>query len=221
MNPDCAVIAFVKFPHRGKVKTRLAKTTGEQFAAEFYKICAERIFSELLKLDAKEFTVFIYCSDKDDIELVSDWLENTFLVKPQINGNLGERMSVSFKDVFNEGYKKALIIGTDLPDLSADIINLAASKLSDYDFVVGPSSDGGYYLLGMRYFVPELFEEIEWSSPSVLESTIKKINALNKSFLLLDEKTDIDTENDLNNWMKSCNDTGNPVFRFLENLYRK
>ncbi len=221
MNASCAVIVFTKYPNKGNVKTRLAKTTGDQFATEFYKLCAEKIFSEMLKLDSDKFKTIIFCSDKDEIELFSDWLNGEFNVKPQTGNSLGERMSAAFKDVFNGGFSHAIIIGTDQPDISAKVIEQVNSKLLNYDFVIGPSADGGYYLLGMKNLLPEVFDGIEWSSSSVLNSTIEKVNALTKTHFLLDEKIDIDTEEDLNLWMKRCKDNTNPVYRFVENLYKK
>jgi len=215
MRPDYALIMFAKFPENGKVKTRLAKGAGENFATGFYRVCAEYTFSEAVKLKSARFKLFVYCFSESDLKNVAEWAGGEFDVRAQAGENLGERMKNSFKDVFSEEFKKAIIIGTDLPDISAELINTASSKLDVYDFVIGPSCDGGYYLLGMKDFTPELFFNIEWSSSSVLTSTFRKISILKKNYYLLDEKKDVDSVQDLKDWLHHSKDIDHPVYRFL------
>jgi rSAM/selenodomain-associated transferase 1 len=217
MSADCAVIIFAKYPQKGNVKTRLAKDRGEDFATEFYRTCAEHFFSEVLKLNNKIFTPIIFCYGKTEVEMVSGWTGKEFMVKPQIHGELGDRMSASFREIFSKDFSKAVIIGTDVPDINSNLINAAAAKLDEHDIVIGPSSDGGYYLLGMKRLLPEIFKDIEWSTSLVLQKTLDKIRLLNLTVGLLDELIDIDTEHDLNNWMNSCIDLNNPVYKFVLN----
>jgi rSAM/selenodomain-associated transferase 1 len=220
MNSVCAVIIFAKAPEKGKVKTRLAQDTGEEFAAEFYKLCAEHTFSEILKLKSNNFTPFIYCSNESEIENVSNWAGQEFVVKPQVDSNLGERMKKSFDEIFSIGFTKAIIIGTDLPDVSKKMIESAASKLDEYDLVIGPATDGGYYLLGIKNLIPNIFDSIEWSTSKVLNTTMEKINSSGLKSYMLEEKIDIDTEKDLENWMRKCEDSENPVYIFVDKLYK-
>jgi rSAM/selenodomain-associated transferase 1 len=220
MRADCAVIVFVKFPQKGKVKTRLAKDMGTNFATEFYRICAEHILSEIEKLQKENFTSHIYCYSDSEVEMVSGWVGKEFIVKPQISGDLGERMTMSFNEVFNEGFSKALIIGTDIPDINSDTINDAASKLDENDFVIGPSPDGGYYLLGMNKPITEIFHDLNWSTSFVLQNTLDKIKSLELKVDLLNELVDVDTKNDLSNWMKTCNDLNNPVYKYVSDYYK-
>jgi rSAM/selenodomain-associated transferase 1 len=215
MRADFAIIIFVKFPQEGKVKTRLAKDKGAYFATEFYRICAEHILSEIKKLNKNNFASYIYCYSNSEVEMVSGWIGREFIVKPQIDGDLGERMSKSFNEVFNEGFSKVLIIGTDVPDINSDLINNAASKLDENDFVIGPSSDGGYYLLGMNSLNTEIFHDLNWSTSFVLKNTLDKINSLKLKTNLLEELIDVDTKKDLNSWMKLCNDLNNPIYKFV------
>jgi rSAM/selenodomain-associated transferase 1 len=219
MSADCAVIIFAKFPQKGKVKTRLAKDKGEDFATEFYRICAENIFSEVLKLSKSIFTPIIFCYGKSEVEMVSGWAGKEFIVEPQIDGELGVRMSASFRKIFSKDFSKAVIIGTDVPDINSNLINAAAAKLDEHDIVIGPSYDGGYYLLGMKRLLPEIFKDIEWSTSLVLQKTLDKIKSLNLKVELLDELIDIDTEQELNNWMNSSIDLSNPVYKFVSNYH--
>lgn len=215
MRADCAIIVFVKFPQKGKVKTRLAKDKGAYFATEFYRICAEHILSEIKKLNKDNFTSYIYCYSNSEVEMVSGWIGKEFIVKPQIDGDLGQRMSKSFNELFNEGFSKVLIIGTDVPDINSNLINNAALKLDENDIVIGPSSDGGYYLLGMNSLNTEIFHDLNWSTSLVLKNTLDKINSLKLKADLLEELIDVDTNNDLNSWMKLCNDLNNPIYKFV------
>jgi len=220
MRADCAIIVFVKFPQKGKVKTRLAKDMGEYFATEFYRICAEHILSEIKKLKKDNFTPYIYCHSNSEVEIVSGWVGKEFIVRAQIDGDLGERMFRSFKEVFHQGFSKALIIGTDIPDITSDLINGAALKLDENDFVVGPSSDGGYYLLGMNKPITEIFLDLNWSTSLVLKYTLDKIKSLKLKAGLLDELIDVDTKNDLSNWMKICNNLNNPIYKYVSDYYK-
>jgi glycosyltransferase A (GT-A) superfamily protein (DUF2064 family) len=94
-----------------------------------------------------------------------------------------------------------VIIGTDCPDLNASVIMNAYVYLEDHDIVIGPASDGGYYLLGMKKLHPRLFEKIDWSTGKVLAQTLKICESSNLSTFLLPELSDIDDENDLKKYM--------------------
>jgi glycosyltransferase A (GT-A) superfamily protein (DUF2064 family) len=123
----------------------------------------------------------------------------------------------AFNTVFTKGYKKVIIIGTDAPDISMNIIQNAISVLDNYSAVIGPSSDGGYYLLGFKSKLIDLFSGIEWSTNSVLDNTIEKLNNLKVKYFMLDELTDIDTLEDLQYWLKYYKgDAAHPIKIFLE-----
>ncbi|MGI8601238.1 MAG: TIGR04282 family arsenosugar biosynthesis glycosyltransferase [Chitinophagaceae bacterium] len=190
MQQDILII-FYKNLVRGKVKTRLAATIGVDNAFDIYKAMVEEVhfLSQKIKIDR-----IIYYSDhitKDDI-----W-NNEYKKELQRGANLGEKMMNAFKDVFQMGYSKAVVIGTDCPSLTEDIINDAFNKLNNNDIVIGPAFDGGYYLLGMKILHTSLFQNIEWSTSQVLEQTTAKMNSHNLSYSLLQELHDIDEEKDL------------------------
>jgi rSAM/selenodomain-associated transferase 1 len=194
------LIVFIKQPQKGKVKTRLAQTLGDDFALAFYKACAEHTFSVIDELNASEHTIFIFYSGVDKRK-ITGWVNRDFIFKRQKGNDLGERMMNSFEEVFKHGVKNAVIIGSDIPGISLKIINSAFIALENSDIVIGPSKDGGYYLLGMKKINKNIFEGINWSSEKVFSQTMFKLEQKFK-IKVLKELIDIDTENDLDEWMK-------------------
>lgn len=202
---DTSVILFVKYPLEAKVKTRLAETIGNKKAVNIYSLLAENVVRNIQRL--KNTYNYIFYSEESEKEKIKNWIKGSFFYSPQKGNGLGARMSNAFKLVFGHGAEKALIIGTDIPDLSTEIINDAIKKLHEYDVVIGPSPDGGYYLLGMKKFTPELFENITYSTNTVFEDTIKKIKDKKQSYTTLETLEDIDTESELTNWLNGSKET--------------
>lgn len=198
---SASIILFVKYPVEGKVKTRLGETTGNKKAAEIYSLLAENIIGNVKRL--KNTYNYIFYSDDSEKDKIKSWIKGSCFYAPQKGNGLGERMSNAFKLVFGHGAKKALIIGTDIPNLSTEIIEQAITKLDEFDIVIGPSPDGGYYLLGMKKFIPGLFKDITYSTSSVFVETIRKTEDMNLTHYILDEKADIDTEKELKNWLQN------------------
>jgi rSAM/selenodomain-associated transferase 1 len=146
-----------------------------------------------------------------------NWAGSGFEYYYQEGNDLGERMSNAFNKVFTVGAKKAVIVGTDVPDVSKNLIASTFKLLDEKDFVIGPSTDGGYYLLGMKNLNSNLFSGISWSTEAVLNQTINRITKNNFSFAKLEELYDIDDERSLKLWMKECSkDYDNPVFKFVK-----
>jgi len=201
-----SIIIFTRYPIEGKVKTRLASTIGNHHAKEFYKMISEIIINDT-KLIRNSYK-YVFYSDEAEKEMVKKWLGRSFLYSHQEGKELGERMTNAFRKVFSHGAKKAIIIGTDIPDLSSQIIKEAIRKLDKTDLVIGPSKDGGYYLLGMKKYLPALFKNIEYGTNSVFAETIAKAEKLNLTYSTLELLQDIDTEEDLINWLKSRNRNG-------------
>ncbi len=195
-----AVIVFAKYPEPGKVKTRLSRTLSPEFAAEFYKLMAEHTFDVCRSLPVNEYDLHLFYTGNAE-ELVRNWVTGRFHFHLQNGENLGEKMKGAFRGLFNAGYKKVIIIGTDCPEIDANLAVKSFEKLEKNNIVVGPSNDGGYYLLGMDKFYPFLFDEIEWSKEQVLSDTIKMAGKENLSRFMLPELIDIDTEEDLKEWL--------------------
>lgn len=185
------LLIFVKNPVAGRVKTRLARDIGDERARQVY--------CRLLKLtrrvtDRISARRQLWYSDR--IDPADDWPETLYRKRLQQGAGLGERMHHAFRQVFAEGAAKAVIIGSDCPGLRQEHITQAYKALDSHDVVVGPSADGGYYLLGMNRLLPELFEEIPWSTDRVLPQTLQRCRRLGLSRHRLDTLNDIDTKAD-------------------------
>lgn len=183
------VIVFVKNIKLGTVKTRLAKTIGDFGAFEVY--------SELVKITEKatrqlEIDKRIYFSDS----VIDTKWKNDF--KAVQNGiDLGERMLNAFKDGFESGYEKIVLIGSDLPDINATHIKKGVEKLTSSDVVFGPAEDGGYYLIGLSKMITSIFTNKPWSQPNLLQLTLQELQKNNITISTLDTLNDIDTYEDL------------------------
>lgn len=185
------LIIFVKNPVLGTVKTRLAKSIGDGKALEVYLDLMEKCRQEVQKVDCKRHLFYSQNIAKSD-----DWTDQLFEKRIQAEGDLGVKILEAFKTVFQE-ISKVLIIGSDCYDLTDTIIQDAFRKLDKADVVIGPANDGGYYLLGTKQLHPELFQDITWSTESVLEETILRAKSKNLSVVLLKELIDLDTLEDL------------------------
>lgn len=193
MNPvENALIIFIKNPEPGKVKTRLGAAIGDQKAYRVYK----QLLAYTLKMTRKvEVTRQLWYSSF--INHHDEWKPPVFQNYLQQGDDLGMRMKNAFARAFDEGFRRVVIIGSDCPDLTEGIIKKAFKNLETTDVVIGPSEDGGYYLLGMNEFIPALFEDINWSTDSVLEETRKKFKNLNLKSIMLPVLNDVDTADDL------------------------
>ncbi len=182
------LIIFIKNPIEGKVKTRLAATVGNKKALEIYLKLLDHTLSVANEVNAEIHLFF------------SDGIMSEFPFKNKYiqNGNdLGERMKNAFQKIFDLKKGKTIIIGTDCPGLNSYILEQAFLSLDKSDLVIGPAYDGGYYLLGMSVFQPQLFSNINWSTNEVLNQTKKLSSDNNLSFTELKFLSDIDTEEDL------------------------
>ena len=189
------LIIFVKNPELGKVKTRLAASVGDETAlAIYYQLLRKtREVTEPIPVDK-----VVYYSERTD---PNDLWENDYYQKAcQQGADLGERMKNAFQKSFSEGYERVCIIGSDCMEISSSLIKQAFEKLQNSDAVIGPSQDGGYYLLGMNQFIPQLFENKAWSTDAVFSATLDDLNALSLNHCELPVLSDIDTAEDLGDW---------------------
>lgn len=187
-----SLIIFVKNLQAGKVKTRLAATIGDEMALLIYKNLLNYTASIAQNLP---FQKTIYYSAF--IEL-SDCFDNKFFKKEiQYGNDLGERMKNAFENSFTKGSQEIVLIGSDCIELTTDLILNAFSELKNYDVVIGPANDGGYYLIGLKKLSAALFQNISWSTNAVLAQTLAICATNNLKVFLLSELSDIDDENDL------------------------
>ena len=195
-HPDTCLVIFAKSPIPGKVKTRLIPELGKEGACQLYKSMAQKIITNLSM--ANLCHVHLYVHPDINHDFFKDLQETNELTMIRQEGkDLGDRMSHAISTSL-ERYAKAIIIGTDCPEYSADYIERAISVLDDKDVVIGPAKDGGYVLIGMKQFYPNLFTHIEWGQSSVLSKTLKKIDEKSLQYQLLPALHDIDIPADLN-----------------------
>ncbi len=185
------LIIFIRNPQFGKVKTRLAATIGAAEALRIYHILLDK--TRLAAMDCASERCLFY---SDFVPESDEWDPDFFHKMLQQTGGLGERMEAAFQQVFEAGASKAVIIGSDCPELSGAILNQAFQLLDSADFVLGPVPDGGYYLLGMKVPESAVFQGIDWSTDTVLAKTLEKIGQAGKSVALLPMLSDVDTEDD-------------------------
>ena len=187
-----AIILFTKNPELGKVKTRLAKTLGNEKALEIYKkllLHTQQIVAPVL------VDKFVFYSNK--IIENDAWSNEVYHKKIQKGIDLGERMKNAFQELFELNYDSICIIGSDCFELNSEIINDAFKVLKNNDIIVGPTFDGGYYLLGMNKLHSPLFENIVWSTETVFKETLFKIEKANLSKAILVKLNDVDEEIDV------------------------
>ena len=180
------LLVFAKTPVLGTVKIRLATTVGAEKALSVYTQLLRKTNTILEEL-AQEVIVFYSGAEASTLQ---DYFP-TFKLNAQKGTDLGERMQQAFQWGFSQGYKNLILIGTDLWEIETPLISLAFKQLQTHDCVIGPSTDGGYYLLGKKENIPAVFQNKAWSTASVLTNTLADLQ--DHQVALLPEKTDIDT----------------------------
>lgn len=199
-SPDEALIILTRYPAPGAVKTRLAQTLGDTIAVEFYRRCAERLFLQSRQLP-RAVRRYLFYAGVDGEEALLQWAGGQFTYEAQRGQDLGERMRNAFHHVFARRAPKAIVVGTDIPDLTAELMERALHRLQNYDVVIGPDHNGGYYLLGMKLLHETLFQGISWGTSRVYGQTLRLAKGLGLSVAFLPVLVDVDTEDDLRRWM--------------------
>lgn len=192
---------LLKAPVAGTVKTRLAGKLGHAAACEAYQALVKHLLKNLKGLRQ----VVLCYSPPEQASLVNPWLIEGWGMHPQSEGNLGERLASTLQTGFNSGAKKMVIIGSDCPYVQTSDIREAWKQLDSHDAVVGPAIDGGYWLIGMKEFRPELLENISWSTNQVLGQTLKRCKERQLKVHLLRILEDVD---DLGSWQRFLSETG-------------
>lgn len=198
------IIIMAKNPFRSKVKTRLAKTTGEEAARGIYARLLYDMLSKLLDPMDNNIRIELSLSDKEGINFFTEAFPE-FAITKQCTGNIGVRMQHAFKHAFQNGAERVVLIGTDIPGINWSILIQAFNKIDGQSIVIGPTKDGGYYLVGMGSPGINIFKNIPWSSPEVFHQTIKNIKDHGFQPFILSELVDIDNEMDLKEWHSILN----------------
>jgi hypothetical protein len=189
------LLVFLKEPRPGHTKTRLVPPLSPETAAQLYRLLAEEEVRRTTPVAGEYDRLFCFTPPEAE-EAIARWFPGESLW-PQAGGDLGARMAGAFAEGFARGARRVAIIGTDVPWVSRDTVLDAFRALEDHDVCVGPARDGGYYLLSLGAPRPGLFQEIAWSTPSVLALTLRKAEGLGLQVASLETLTDLDTLGDL------------------------
>lgn len=191
------LIIFTKYPEVGRAKTRLIPALGADGAAKLQRQMTEHTIEQAKQVQmAKTLSVEIHYSGGSK-SLLQEWLGRNYALRAQVGIDLGERISHSFTQALQAGIERAIVIGSDCPSLDSSTIIKAFDELANNDLVIGPATDGGYYLIGLGNPHPELFENISWGTDAVFAQTMDKATQLGLSKKILQPLDDIDRPEDL------------------------
>ncbi|HXX57397.1 MAG TPA: TIGR04282 family arsenosugar biosynthesis glycosyltransferase [Thermodesulfovibrionales bacterium] len=196
MSCRSSLLLFVRSPKMGRVKSRLAAVLGAETTLALYR---NFVFDIICTLERRSDPLLIFFDPPDAEGEIRNWLGKGHAYFPQSGNDLGERMENAFVRSFAEGIEKAVLIGSDIPDLTDHVISEAFASLETRGAVIGPAVDGGYYLIGFRRerFLPEIFRGIQWSTGSVFADTMKAFERFGCGAHVLPEWRDVDTPEDL------------------------
>jgi rSAM/selenodomain-associated transferase 2/rSAM/selenodomain-associated transferase 1 len=206
VNRNCLII-FTRYPQPGTAKTRLIPALGAEGAADLQRQMTEQTLAQVEQLRVRYPCLveiwFAGSGDEDaDQQRMQSWLGSSWRYRAQVGQDLGERLIQATGAAFTAGMQRVVVIGTDCPDLSSALMQQAFQRLDQHDLVLGPATDGGYYLIGLRQFIPWLFQQIAWSSEIVLQQTVEAAVEQGLTIAYLEPLTDIDRPNDLPIWQR-------------------
>lgn len=186
------LLIFVKHPEPGKVKTRLAASVGNDKAVQVYR---ELLSFTLALTQPLSMSKVVYYGNK--VPSQDLWSDAGYTRKLQEGADLGVRMEQAFSWGFSAGYQRIVIIGSDCPHLTTGLLEEAFAKLQADEAVIGPATDGGYYLLGMTRLIPGIFSDKHWSTDTVFSATLRDLEQADANYSLLPTLSDIDTLDDI------------------------
>ena len=201
------LIIFTRYPEPGKTKTRLIPVLGKQGAADLQRRMTEHLISKIRnRCLSRSLSIEIRYAGGDEARM-QNWLGAGFVYRRQHSGDIGRRMRLAFDEAFQAGLEAAVIIGSDIPGITPDILREAFDNLGTHDLVFGPAGDGGYYLIGTNKgswskVDPILFEDMQWGSDAVLSKTLETATQLSLSHILLEKLDDVDRPENLDVWYR-------------------
>jgi rSAM/selenodomain-associated transferase 2/rSAM/selenodomain-associated transferase 1 len=210
------LIVFTRFPEPGKTKTRLIPALGASGAADLQRQMTEHIIASATKVSNRPDLTIEIRHEGGNADAMRIWLGPQLVYRAQGSGDLGRRMTRAFKETFQDSKGAAVIVGSDIPGISADIILQAFEGLQKNDLVLGPARDGGYYLIGMKYTLPadtypRLFDGLNWGTGDVLAQTLQIAGESGLGFLLLESLGDVDRPEDLPIWREFKKHAAHPA----------
>lgn len=211
-----AIVIMAKAPFPNKVKTRLTPSLSPSQASSLYhSFLLDKIAQVNSIEEANPFMAYTPGSSESFFRSI---IPPGFSLIRQAGKDLGERLTYVSKELFSQGSSKVIMLDSDTPNLPVDYIREGLARLDDVDVVLGPCEDGGYYLIGMRTFIPGIFIGIPWSTTLVTEFTMKKVNELGLTVTMLPGWYDVDTEKDLKHLIRDIELPPDNCF-FCENTH--
>jgi rSAM/selenodomain-associated transferase 1 len=181
---------FAKHWQPGAVKTRLAASIGDEAAATLHRCFVQTLLSRFHNVADRQILYFAPADSADKFHQLD---LGRWTLKPQASGDLGERMEHYFSSALSASESpRTVLIGSDSPDLPLEYLEEAFDKLRNFSVVLGPATDGGYYLIGTSQTVPPIFDDIPWSTPKVWTQTISRLTAAQIPYHVLPEWYDVD-----------------------------
>jgi rSAM/selenodomain-associated transferase 2/rSAM/selenodomain-associated transferase 1 len=196
------LIIFTRYPEPGATKTRLIPALGPQGAADLHRQMSEHTLTWARRLKETSAVSPEVRYDGGDEHRIQQWLGADIPFFHQGSGDLGARMARAFQEAFQAGAGPVILVGTDCPGLTGQLIQKSFAVLQQSDVVLGPADDGGYYLIGLRRVIPQLFAEIPWGTGGVLSKTLQIAEDLKLRVFLLEPLGDVDRPEDLPIWEK-------------------
>ena len=209
--PSERLIIFTRYPEPGKTKTRLIPVLGTQGAADLQRQMTEHAINRVRGLVGSRPVDMEVRYEGGNRELMEKWLGSSMSYRPQGGGDVGERMQRAFAEAFQQGLSRVVIMGTDCPGVTGVIARTGFDLLNQFDLVLGAAEDGGYYLIGLRREMEQLFHDIPWGTSEVRARTVEAANQLGLRVVSLDLLDDVDRTEDLKVWERESSGTGDSL----------
>jgi len=197
------LVIFTRFPEPGKAKTRLIPALGSRRAAQLQRDMTRHTLAVARELAAGCPLSLEVRFEGGDAQKMAACFGNELSYRPQGPGDLGRRMERAFAEARAEGAERTVLIGTDCPEITPELIRAAFERLAACDVVLGPANDGGYYLIGLQHPAPQLFTGIPWGSERVFRDTLRRAGGLSLDVSLLEPLSDVDRPEDLPVWHRA------------------
>jgi uncharacterized protein len=203
------IIVFTRYPEPGNAKTRLIPALGTEGAADLHRRMTEHTIAQARLLQQQCSVSIVVHFTGGNSDQMQYWLGHDLQYQPQHSGNLGDRLIYAFQLAFAQGATNVIAVGTDCPDVTAELLATGFEKSKTHGLVIGPASDGGYYLIGLQRLFSDLFTNIAWSTNVVLAQTLEIAQQLQLNVSCLPMLNDIDRPEDLENSANSLNNLSN------------
>ncbi len=211
---------FTRYPEPGTTKTRLIPALGAEGAARLQCDLTRHALAQAREFRRTAAVTVEVRYDGGDAERMAECFGNDMAYRPQGAGDLGCRMERAFAEAFHDGAARVVVVGADCPGITPRVLRDAFERLATADVVLGPATDGGYYLVGLRRPVRELFHGIAWGGEQVLQSTLDRAAELSQVVSLLEPLSDVDRPEDLHVWRRVLTEGDSPIFTVKGNSPR-